>query len=550
MSFRTVLLAVFLFILAVVPARADEGSRVILVLDASGSMWGQIDGTAKMEIAKDVVGRVVGAWKRENELGLVAYGHREKGSCEDIEVLREPGALDAGDYMSAVKALTPKGKTPMTAAVRMAAESLKYTERKASVILVSDGIETCGLDPCAVAEELEKLGVDLTVHTVGFGLDNQGAVAQLKCLAEKTGGTYTTAENASELEAALTKTVEAVPAPPPEPAAPAFNVTGHVVMAEGVELSQGYESATWEFFDVVDGQKGQWIQTEYGTDIKINLPRTGDFIVRVSDDVASVELPMKLEAGEVEKLNVSLEAGILRLSGMMDETTPMTDAGAAWELLDSSGKWITTKYGAETAFLANAGVYKVRLGLGTTKVEQDIEVAAGKLSEQKLALGAGSIEASGVFASGGPAVPDSAAVELRKGEPGPDGKHEWITTTYGTTAQFKVPAGKYLVIFTKDYAEGSASVEVTAGTVSKVEVNLDGGYLAVTGPAESTIEVFSAEKDISGERKYLATEYGGAVNKAFDAGAYHVVAKGADGAVLGEKDFEVKAGARTEGVLP
>ena len=34
---------------------------------------------------------------------------------------------------------------------------------------------------------------------------------------------------------------------------------GHVVMAEGVELSQGYESATWEFFDVVDGQKGQWM---------------------------------------------------------------------------------------------------------------------------------------------------------------------------------------------------------------------------------------------------------------------------------------------------
>ena len=54
-------------------------------------------------------------------------------------------------------------------------------------------------------------------------------------------------------------------------------------------------------------------QTEYGTDIKINLPRTGDFIVRVSDDVATVELPMTLEAGEVEKLNVSLEAGILQL---------------------------------------------------------------------------------------------------------------------------------------------------------------------------------------------------------------------------------------------
>ena len=364
MNFRTVLLAVFLFILALVPAQAQEGSRVILVLDASGSMWGQIDGTAKMEIAKDVVGRVVGAWKPENELGLVAYGHREKGSCEDIEVLREPGPLDAGDYMNAVSALNPKGKTPMTAAVRMAAESLKYTERKASVILVSDGIETCGLDPCAVAEELEKLGVDLTVHTVGFGLDNQGAVAQLKCLAEKTGGTYTTAENASELEAALTKTVEAAPAPPPEPVAAEFNLRGHVVMAEGVELSQGYDSPTWQFFDIANGEKAGVVHTEYGADIKINLPRTGDFIVVISDDSAVLEFPLTLEEGKVTEPRVSLEAGIIRLSGTMDGTAPMTDGSTTWELLDSGGKVMATKYGPEAAFLVNAGSYKVRLSLG------------------------------------------------------------------------------------------------------------------------------------------------------------------------------------------
>ncbi len=551
MNFRTVLLAVFLFILAVVPARAEEGSRVILVLDASGSMWGQIDGTSKMEIAKDVVGRVVGAWKPENELGLVAYGHREKGSCEDIEVLREPGVLDAGDYMSAVNALNPKGKTPMTAAVRMAAESLKYTERKASVILVSDGIETCDLDPCAVADELEKLGVDLTVHTVGFGLDNQGAVSQLKCLAEKTGGTYTTAENASELEAALTKTVEAAPAPAPEPAAPEFNVTGHVMMAEGVELSQGYESASWEFFDVVDGQKGQWLQTEYGTDIKINLPRTGDFIVRVSDDVAAVELPMTLEAGEVEKLNVSLEAGILRLSGMMDETTPMTDAGAAWELLDSIGQM-----DHDEVWCGNLLPRQCRRLQGSPRSwarqrrSRISRSPRASCRSRKLRWGPVPLKPVACSPRAGRRCRTALRLNCARAKPGLDGKHEWITTTYGTTAQFKVPAGKYLVIFNKDYAEGSAPVEVTAGAVSKVEVNLDGGYLAVTGPAESTIEVFSAEKDISGERKYLATEYGGAVNKAFDAGAYHVVAKGADGAVLGEKDFEVKAGGRTEGIIP
>ena len=73
--------------------------------------------------------------------------------------------------------------------------------------------------------------------------------------------------------------------------------------------------------------------------------------------------------------------------------------------------------------------------------------------------------------------------------------------------------------FAKDYARGEALVEVTAAGVTKVEVAINGGYLALSGPADSTLEVFSAEKDISGKRKYIATEYGGAINKAFAAGS-------------------------------
>ena len=56
MNFRSAVLAAFLFLLAYIPVHAEDGARVILVLDASGSMWGQIDGKSKMEIAKEVVG--------------------------------------------------------------------------------------------------------------------------------------------------------------------------------------------------------------------------------------------------------------------------------------------------------------------------------------------------------------------------------------------------------------------------------------------------------------------------------------------------------------
>ena len=191
----------------------------MLVLDASGSMWGQIQGRAKIDIAREAVGTMLKSWPAHQEIGLMAYGHRTKGSCADIELLKAPGALDAASMQQTVNALQPKGMTPISASVRMAAEQLKFTERKATVILVSDGEETCHADPCALGAELEKLGVDFTAHVVGFDLPEGKARAQLQCLAKTTGGRYVEARNAAELNSALGEMAKAAPAPVPVPVA-------------------------------------------------------------------------------------------------------------------------------------------------------------------------------------------------------------------------------------------------------------------------------------------------------------------------------------------
>ncbi|WDR03732.1 hypothetical protein PSQ19_06665 [Devosia algicola] len=64
-----------------------------------------------------------------------------------------PGQNNAEAITTAAKSISPKGKTPLSAAVRMAAETLKYTEDKATVILITDGLETCDVDPCALGSE-------------------------------------------------------------------------------------------------------------------------------------------------------------------------------------------------------------------------------------------------------------------------------------------------------------------------------------------------------------------------------------------------------------
>ena len=217
-----------------------EAPRTILVLDASGSMWGQIDGTAKIEIAQGVVGTLLDSLPEGQDLGLAVYGHRTKGDCTDIETVVPPGPGTREAIRAAVQAIKPRGKTPMTDAVIAAAEALKYTEEAATVILVSDGIETCAPDPCAAAAALEEAGVNFTAHVVGFDVaGDPAAQAQLQCLAGNTGGQYRGASNAAELAEALTAVVAAEPPPPAEPLPARLRVTVREGDRNGPQLTDG-----------------------------------------------------------------------------------------------------------------------------------------------------------------------------------------------------------------------------------------------------------------------------------------------------------------------
>jgi Ca-activated chloride channel family protein len=96
--------------------------------------------------------------------------------------------------------------------VRRAAQELAYTEKRATVVLVSDGVETCKADPCRVGEELARTGVGFTAHVIGFGV-TAAEQTGLRCLAKNTGGIFLAASDAASLRAALGKTVEQVRKP-------------------------------------------------------------------------------------------------------------------------------------------------------------------------------------------------------------------------------------------------------------------------------------------------------------------------------------------------
>ncbi|WP_294955325.1 VWA domain-containing protein [Sulfurovum sp.] len=205
---------------------AAESPRAVIIFDASGSMWGQIHGKPKIAIAREALKNVVREWNPNVELGLTVYGHRRKGDCNDIETVIPVGRVDKNKVIDTVMKIQPKGKTPISRSLRKAANELKFTEEKATIILISDGKETCDPDPCGTAKELEKEGIDFVTHVIGFNVDKK-TDKQLECIAHATGGAYFSAKNAAALNKAMKSIVKKVE----KPKAPVLTQTEYTLVA-------------------------------------------------------------------------------------------------------------------------------------------------------------------------------------------------------------------------------------------------------------------------------------------------------------------------------
>jgi hypothetical protein len=200
------------------PLAAQDRPNLMIVFDGSGSMWGQVGGRAKIELARQALSSVLSEVSPDMEIGMLAYGHRVRGQCSDIELIvpMGPAGQTVPRIIAAANGMNPRGMTPLSDAVLIAAQRMGHTEQAATVVLLTDGIETCGGDPCALGRLLAREGVDFRAHVVGFDLTD-AEQRQVSCLAEETGGMFLAASDADELQAALARTIGFDPEPMPEP---------------------------------------------------------------------------------------------------------------------------------------------------------------------------------------------------------------------------------------------------------------------------------------------------------------------------------------------
>lgn len=526
------------------PALAAE--RAIIVLDGSGSMWAQIEGKARITIARETLQSVLSTLPEELELGFMTYGHREKGNCGDIEMLVPAGAGTGAAIAAAAMDINPKGMTPISDAVRLAAEDLQFTEQKATVILITDGLETCEVDPCALADDLESRGIDFTTHVLGFGLsDEEGQ--QVACLAENTGGRYLPANDGAALVEALTVTVaeaaqaEPEPAPEPEPVAE-FNLKPTASLSEGgpdLAEDDAYDISWHWYRPAADGGEGEWVGTDYHAGFEGTL-EPGDYILKAEVGYASASQPITIVAGEVAEPHFVLDAAILKLHPRPSEGAEV-DGEAAVDLRHE-GVYVSTDYGDFDAVVP-AGALEVDVRIGEAMVTRSYTAVAGETIEEDVVLGVGIARFTSEYVEGMPVAAD-IFLEIYEAKQALDGSRKSVSYGYGGAQDYELPAGDYVVAYRLSGTKGEIPFSVETAELTEVAVVLDAGILAVTVPGDAFVEVFGAAKDIEGNRTSFDYGYGPNYEVTLPAGDYVVVARLNDVPV--ETPVTVKGGERFE----
>jgi Ca-activated chloride channel family protein len=425
MRFGLIVLALLALAL---PARAQDA---VLVLDASNSMWGRVDGRPKIAIARDAVANLAAALPRSARVGLMAYGHRRSGDCADIEMLIPPGPVNAEAFSRAAASVTPRGRTPI-------ADSIAQAARVAPrIILVSDGIETCTPDPCGSVRALKARMPRLQVHVIGFDVPMARDQAQLRCIAEATGGRFVSATSTGDLARALAS-VTASPAPPaaPPPEPPAITA----LTLEAVEAEDGSTVSVGEWTLVTLTNPQRTVLSGNAQPRPTVRVQVGRYEVRAR--VGTLRLVERFDAtAPAMTQRVVFNPGTLRPVGAMaDGSPPRSGTWTVWadEVPGFRvGEPVLVSNVAQPVMRLVQGSYRLRFRAGEAEGETVVFVPAGQPVTARINLDAGELVLAG--RRGGQPVMAQAWEFIRAGQTVPH------TSFSDVRPRVILPAGRWLV---------------------------------------------------------------------------------------------------------
>ncbi len=167
----------FLLLISVATYAQNPKTRILFVLDGSGSMYAKMGTDNRIAVAKRLLNRLVDSleYQHDLELALRVYGHqsqKQERNCRDTKLEVPFARYNHKEIKEVITDLKPKGTTLIAHSLQEAAYDFpKSSGTRNIIILITDGIEECDGDPCAVSTALQKQGVILRPFVIGLGLD-------------------------------------------------------------------------------------------------------------------------------------------------------------------------------------------------------------------------------------------------------------------------------------------------------------------------------------------------------------------------------------------
>ncbi len=518
MSFRLrlAIAATGIVLTAVLPAVAQDAASTIVIFDGSGSVWNRFEGekVAKFVTATGALKAGFAKLKPETRVGLAAFGHRRQGDCNDVQVVfpSEPLATNGEKLGAFLDKINPKGKGPLTAALREAAKALPKDGAPKSLILIHDDPDNCVPDACAALPELLAAAPGVVIHVVGLAVKGDDA-QKYQCLTKPTGGQFIDGQSAAMVVAGIEEILSTVTSgltkPPPAPVAATRTVPSPPVVAKQAASAAPVPGARPA--PRVDGQSSVRIATVLvagqppsarpvhwtirpanatatdrpayvgvGQDLVVPLP-AGTYTVEARDGLLSLsQSRITVGAQGMAVLDVPLDAGLIRANVPIE--APQTTVLRIYEATadGTPGK----PFGAVSAVdLASgvaipAGSWVFRIGDGPAAIQRAIDVKAGTILDLGAPWPFGRIQVT-ISGAASTAREPVIVVAFEDDPDAPRGRRE-IARSSSSSPDLVLPAGTYALVARQGSVEVRDRVAVQGGETVKRTLTLAGARVTLT----------------------------------------------------------------------
>ena len=518
---QALLLAVALGMFGTTAALSNEPASAIVVFDGSASMWGGLDGprNIKLTVAREAVRRALGRIGNQTRVGLASFGHR-RGDCADVEVLRQPEPVDVARLMEPLEKLNPRGRGPVTLAIREAAKALPPAPAKRSLVLIHDDADNCQQNVCVAAQELRATGV--TVHVVSLALKPDD-LAKTACLPQMTGGRLFHAQNVEQVATAVEEALKLASADPGriEPAAPPKSSPGPSARPNVASVAKPPADAppglylrsllapksepvslSLHWTVTTEAEPHDVVFSGRATSPHVAVP-PGRYLVEARDGPASASVTAVVAELGPTVAEVVLNAGILRVRAQAQKSgAPLPDAiVTVSEVAPGDGRRdapvgqpVVAFKGSDGVATLPAGRYLVRVEQGLVRTDRSVVVPVGSQGVVDVPLNAARLQLSAV----GKEIAESGEgliFSIAEDDPdAPSGRRE-VSRSAARQADFMLAPGTYYVIARLGMIEARESLAVGPGDVVKRTLSVAAGRLALAtkpiGPGASLAEPVS-----------------------------------------------------------